>query len=398
MNRTRTAALAAASLALLLAGPGAGAATSTADAPWSGYRTTTTAYAGGGWIGARSVADQVVYRIDPARTRTTTTGFGAAAWQSELTGSGPRAVTSVDVARAAWILGKYGSYRYAVQNAAVEVALDHLLHGGAWSLSGATTRQRLAQSGQGPAISSFATQMLDDSARLAGPYQVTVATSGATAVGGSVTVTTKVVATRTRLPVPNLPVSVTYAGATPATATTATDGSAAVTVPAGEPGSHTVTVRVDRIPETRVLARAPAQTGASRVVVAGQKASRTLSTSVAVQAAPALSVAPTGTTYRQGAYIHGRVTTSGLPAGYSQKASLRLYGPFPAAGDVGCDPSRLRATQAVPVAGNGTVNGPDLAVTQRGYYVWVADLPAGPYSPARSTSCSAQGAVFQVIW
>lgn len=506
MKRSLTSAITISLAAVLIyAVPAADAATS-ADAPWSGYKVTTTSQASGGWIGGRRASGKVVYRIDPTRPKTTTSGFKTPSWQSLTRGTGSRAPSAVDTARAAWIVGKYGGYKYAVQNAAVEVALNHLIHGGAWAFSGTATKKRLAQTGQSKAIRSFATTMLKDSARLAGPYVISLSATKAT-IGGKVTVTVGVKSSRTGAGIASLPVSVTYAGNVLNAGQTRADGRTSVTVPAGAAGPRPASVSVDRIPETRLLVSSPTTSGASRVVVAGLKAQRTVAATVPVRAVPALmssstsaaiattqrptgtlrlsngypssrtgtaslygpfdsatsatcdparlttsasislradgtyalpeltisraghyiwgatvpedafnlgastcsgtvlarvtpriSATPTGTSYRAGAYLHGRVTTSGVPSGSVLTSTLRLYGPFSAASAVTCDPAKLKATQQVIVRGDGTMDGPDLSVTKLGYYVWVADLPAGPASTASSSSCTAPAAQFRVIW
>lgn len=506
MKRTLSALVAATLAVLPLLSCVPAEAATTADPPWSGYPVTKDGTAGGGWIGARKTAGQAVYRVDPRRTKTVSSGFRTAGWKGTLVGSGPRQVTARDTARAAWIVGKYGSYRYPVQNAAVEVALDELLHGGRWALAGTSTRQRLSQSGHGAAIRSFATTMLRDSARYAGPYAIRLSSRPAPK-GGTAVLTVAVIATRSGAGIANLPVSLRYAGTALPDARTDSAGSVSVALPAGAAGPHPVTALIDRIPETRLLVRAPTTAGASRVVVAGQKARHTVTGTVIVQAAPqvtststsgtittgqspvgrftltdtfatartattslygpfgsaqaatcdparraasgtvnvlangsytfptltvprygyyvwgttvpadaynraasacagsvlaqvvpTLAATPTGTSYRAGAYLHGRVSVGSLPAGYANNATLRLYGPFWSASGATCDPTRLRATQTVPVTAAGTYTGPTIALTQLGYYLWAADLPASTFSAARTTSCTAPSATFRVVW
>ncbi|MFL6160507.1 MAG: hypothetical protein ACJ72D_30830 [Marmoricola sp.] len=485
----------------------AGAATTTADRTWSGYRTPTGSTAGSGWVGARRTDGQVVYRIDPGRRATRTSGFATPSWTGRLDGVGPHHPSSTDTARAAWILGKYGTYRYAVQDAAVEVAVDHLLYGGSWALSGTSTRARLKASGHGSAIRSFASRMLTDSSRYAGPYTIAV-TPGPAAAGGTVTVRVRVTATRTGAPVEHLPVDVIYSGTARPRVETGADGSATTTAPAGTAGPHAVTATVGLLPQTQLLVRAPRTARASRVAVAGLKTSRTVVATAAVRegttvtttatrtpitttespagrleitgaypsartataslygpfatapavtcdpgnrvssgtvqvaadgayplpdglrvpgygyyvwgvtvpadaynaaasacsgttlvlTAPTVTAAPTGASYRAGAFVHGLVRTAGLPSGYAGNATLQLYGPFTTAAAATCDPSRLAATQSVRVTANGTTPGPDRAVSALGWYVWVAGLPASGFSASAVSSCSAAGAKFQVTW
>ena len=506
MTRTSRAALAWGVLGLLIATSTAAAAATTADKPWSGYRVKATSTAAGSWLGARTVSGQVVYRIDPSRTTSTARGFADGVWKGSLTGSGPRSVSATDTARAAWILSKYGSYRYDVQNAAVEIALDELLHGGAWALKGSRTKSRLAQTGQAATIRTFVTTMLADSARYAGPYAVTVTPSPSRA-DRTVRVAVRVVASRTGAGIASLPVSVTYAGSTTTGLTTGADGSVSTTFPLGAAGVRPVTAVVGKVPESRLLVRTPSPSKASRVVVAGRKTSRTATAQVVVtatpritttsttatipvtgtptgrltvsgslpsqraavvslfgpfaspasatcapaqraasgrvdvtgdggyafpalrvpragyyvwgatlpadalnssatscagavtaRATPTVTVAPTGSRFRAGSYVHARVTVTGLPTGYADDATLRLFGPFTGSSATSCTASRLKASREVRISADGTVAGPDVKVTNPGYYVWAADLPGSALAEADSSSCTDPRAVFRVTW
>lgn len=499
-------AVATTAIALTIALSPTAHAVPTADPAWSGFPLTTKTTASGGWLGARKADGQVVYRIDPSRPKAVTSSLKPAAWASLLTGAGPRKVSATDTARAAWLVGKYGDYRYDIQNAAVEVALNELLHGGRWSLNGAATRKRLKQTSRGSQIRSFARTMLASSTRYAGPYAVAV-TPTSPKTGGRLAVAVKVTASRTKVGIASLPVTVTYAGTTYRGLRTAQDGTVTTSFPAGAAGTRDVTVVVDRLPETRLLVRTPATAGASRVIVAGRKTSRTTTVPAVVKTAPRLtttstsstitttqsptgqfsvtgsqpgtrtatvslygpfgsaaaatcakaslamsgtvavtgngsysfpglrvprygyyiwgvglpadasnaaasacagtvlarvtpefSVAPSKTQYRTRSFVQALLTLGSLPTGYAGTATMRLYGPFTTAGSVACTSSKLKATETVQVSQNGSITGPDVWLTNLGYYVWAADLPESTFSLARSTSCTATKAVFQVTW
>lgn len=383
MTRTAsllTAVAAAAALTVLPASAASGT-----DAPWSGYTTTADGTAGGGWIGGRTIGSQVVYRLDPGKKVTKPAGFGAGTWTGTLAGSGAHTVTALDTARAAWILGKYGAYKYAIQDAAVDVAVRHLLHGGTWALTGATTKKRLAGTGQAAAITSFASTMLTDSSRYAGPYAVSV-TAGDAAPGGQVAVRVAVVASRTGAGVAHLPVTVTSPGTDPVALTTGTDGSASTTLPAGAAGPHQVTATVDRVPETRLQVRTATTPGASRVAVAGLKTTRTTTATAAVRVSPTSRVVATRSPITTTQSPAGQLTISGSEA-TARTAVATLYGPFDSAAAVTCDPARKAASRTLPVTGNGTYALPsNLVVPRYGYYVWGTSVPADSANNA-TTAC-----------
>lgn len=508
MTYKLVAVLAAISSALLMSlTPAAATTPATADAPWSGFRLPGNHTAGGGWIGGRTIAGQVVYRIDPARAQARSASFGSASAQSAVAGSGARPASAAATARAAWIVSKYGSYRYAIQNAAVEVALDDLLVGGRWALGGAVTTQRLAATGQAASVRRFAVAMLRDAARFAGPYAVDVQAEPA-AAGDPIKVSIRVTAIATRAPVADLPVTVTSPGQVAATGIrTDASGSVRAALPGTTAGPHQISVQVSRVPQTQLLVRNPTTKGASRVVVAGHKGVLTAQTTAAVLAQPQVSLTtttpqvsvdqpatgqltviggypstrtataalygpfsspgaascdpakvagsksvivatdgtyplpqlpvpsygyyvwgatlaadpynqrattcagtvlarvqpvvravPTGASYRSGAYVHGLISATDLPNGYSADATLRLYGPFSTAASAGCDSSKLVRTQTVAVTSTGAAQGQDLQVTRLGYYVWAVSLPASAFSLTASSDCTATAATFKVTW
>lgn len=386
MKRTTRAVLVSGFLGLLLAITPASMALKTADSPWSGYRIKVNASAGGSWIGARKASGRVVYRIDPSRPKANTHRLGSARWQRTTVGTGPRRASTASTARAAWIVSKYGRYRYGVQNAAVEVALNELLNGGRWGRDGAITKRRLAQTKQGTKIRRFATTMLRDSARFAGPYAVTV-TPRMNSGSGTLAVTVRARATRTGAGISNLPVSATYAGQRVTGLRTSADGSASTTFRlAGTTGAGTVVAEVAKLPEARLRVRTPTTSGASRVVLAGLKTSRTVTAPVVVKVTPQIATISTSATVVSSQSPTGQLSVAG---GHPSRrtATVGLFGPFDSAAAVSCDQRALVATGTINVAGNGSYALPRLSLPRYGYYIWGAILPADAYNNS-ATSCA----------
>ena len=107
-----------------------------------GFRIPDDGTASGAWLGSRTLGTRPVYLINPGR-KLVRTRYAPVRSVKVLTT--PRAT-----ARAAWILSRYGNQRGADRRyyaAATDVALDALLVGGKYGLSGAATRRHLRQSG-----------------------------------------------------------------------------------------------------------------------------------------------------------------------------------------------------------------------------------------------------------
>jgi hypothetical protein len=366
MQRTRLAGLAAAVLALALL-PGAPAAAVTADRVWHGFRIDTGANASGSWIGGRAFSSRPVYRLDP-RAKLSSSGFGTAYNVEKLAGSGPVDVTRGLTSRAAWILSKYGTYPDATQAAAVDVAVYHLLHGGAYALSGTRTAERLSDSGHGADIRSLATTMLQSSKTYAGPYRITVSATG-TVVGGQVPVTVKVVSTRTGAGIRKLPVSVSFGGAAPVGLVTDTNGRAGTEFAASVAGEQPLSVTVAKLPETRLFVRRPTNTGASRIATAGIKTSRTTTTTVPVRAIPKVAASSSATPINVGQYAAGTYTVSGSVGTSPRAAIVTLHGPFTDWASATCSPDSVVTTQNRTVT-NGSYRLPSYKVNHYGLYLW----------------------------
>ena len=171
-----------------------------------GFRIPADGTTSGSWLGSRTLGSRPVYLIDPAR-KLVRTRYAAARTVKVL--SSRRAT-----ARAAWILSRYGNQRGADRRyyaAATDVALDALLVGGKYSLTGAVTRRHLRQSGRAETLLSWARYFLKVSKKYAGPYRVVISKTGAT-VGGPVTVRARITAAATGAPIPQRPVTISYDG------------------------------------------------------------------------------------------------------------------------------------------------------------------------------------------
>lgn len=357
-------------------------AAASTDRPWSGYRIARDGTAAGGWIGGRKVGARKVYRLDPA-ARPATRGFRPASATTHLTGSGPRDVTRRATARAAWILSKYGDYRFAVQSAAVDVTLHHLLVGGRYSLSGALTGRRVRQTGQPAMIRDFARTMLASSRRYAGPYRISVVGRG-TVVGGHVTIRVRVTARRTGAGIRSLPLTIRFPGADPVRLMTDDRGRARTEIQAGVAGEQLVVVTVQRLPEHHVFVRRPRTRGASRVAIAGFKWASSRVVAVPVRARPSARV-NAGDVVRVGRRAPGTFTLSEGAGDAPRTVHGTLFGPFAQESRAGCDGDRAAGTATTTVTTDGTYRLPSITVARHGYYTWRIHVEADRLNLAATT-------------
>lgn len=356
----------------------------TADQPRDGYPLRHDGTAAGDWIGSRTLGGRVVFRIDPAR-KPAAGAFGPARWVADLDGSGPVDVNRARTRRAAWILAKYGTYRSKTQAAAVEVALDALLHGGRYDVTGAATARRLAQTADPPTILGLADYMLTSSRALAGPYLVDVRTDGAV-IGEDVVASVRVTAARSGEPIPSLPVEMGLSGRV-ATGTTDDGGAVELRVRAPHAGPQTVSFLVRLLPSDRLLVRRPQGGKGSRVVVAGRKQDRALAALTAVRARPTVRLT-TRATSRVRQPLPGRVVVAaGYPSGRS--AALTVHGPFAAgsAGDCSAG-STLGSAHALEVTADGSYAVPQVSIATPGVYTWGIAL-AGDRFNLPASACGA---------
>lgn len=352
-----------------------------AERVWSGFRIDANDRASGSWLGAWKLGrspGRVVYRIDPAAQQPPH-GFGRLELATRVPGPGRKqAAGTRATARAAWILSKYGDLRYEIQSAAVDVAVLHLLAGGDFRLNGSASKARLRETGEAERIKRFAKIMLDDSARRAGPYRLSVGQLGETAIGDPVQLGVQVVGARSGTPLASVPVSIRVGGGAWHSAGETDDaGRVAFDHVGAVAGPHRVTARVGRVPEHHLLLMEPRRQQASRVAVAGRKHVLAAPTTASVKARPGAVVA--GGSMISGNRTMGsfRITDAyGSAAGH---AIAVLRGPFGSVGQATCQRKAV-SIRRVPVAGNGRYQLPRIKVGPAGVYIWHIVAPGNVFN------------------
>jgi hypothetical protein len=388
MSRVRTVGLPIVGLAMvatLLAGAGPSAE---ADATaverssarevllWSGYRIDPTGKASGGWIGARRWGRHgpVVYRIDPETSARSTT-YQDGRWVRRLKGKGPRfAADARATARAAWIVSKYGTYRYDIQSAAVDAALLHLLARHRWTIVGDLGARRIRQTDEPALVRRFARIMIDDSQRRAGPYTVTVRQKDAAVVGDPVRLAIQVVVARNGRPLPYVPVRVRTPDGLTKLGETGKGGRIGMTYQTPPAGATSIRVTVADAPETRLRLLAPRQRVASRAVVAGKKGLVIGNGVVYVKARPTVVVTNDDRRVRAGGKSPGRFRLVDSAEDWPRSAPVTLYGPFTHAEYARCGIRTTRNGQ-VRVTDAGTYSLPRFTLNKLGHYVWQVQVP-----------------------
>ncbi|HET7690894.1 MAG TPA: hypothetical protein VFK41_10965 [Nocardioidaceae bacterium] len=325
---------------------------------WSGYEIDATRTADSGFIGARLVDGKVSYRIDPDARRLATE------YRRVRRVTGER-----EVARAAWILSKYGALQLADQAAAVDVAVYALLAGK--PLAGKRASSRLRQTGRAEEIRMIARQLLALSRKYAGPYTFTLTTQPA-AVGGTVPVRLRVTSFSGE-PVPNLQVLLTLPGVAETHETNA-KGRVATSFPAEEVGARRLTAKVSLVPDWRLSVRRPVVAKASRIALAGRKTTLRSSIDLIVRATPVVTVPDEATPRQTGTLFAALFSIEGSDGFVSRDAVLSLYGPFLGDTTPGCSGPVVRTTTAT-VTGDGGYRSAAVAVPAPGRYVWRVQVP-----------------------
>ena len=343
---------------------------------WSGFSINKTGMAAGGWIGARRWGRQgpVVYRIDPASAPGATT-YQPGHWVSQVRGNGSRfAADRRATARAAWILSKYGTYRYDVQSAAVDAAVLHLLAGHQWTLRGDLGARRLRQSGNEAQVREFARTMLDGSLRSSGPYQVVVRQQDTAVVGDSVRLALRVTVARNGRPLPFVPVRIATPEGAAQAGTTDENGRIGLTYGSPPAGATPLRLRVGQTPETRLRLLAPQRSSASRVVVAGRKRPVQGYGVVYVRARPKVVVTAIDKRVHAGNKTRGRFRMSRSAEDWPRQATITLHGPFADRDKVRCG-SRTTRKGKVRVTDAGYYSLPRYPMRKEAYYVWRVRVP-----------------------
>ena len=328
-----------------------------------GFRIPADGTASGSWLGSRTLGTRPVYLINPGR-KLVRTRYAPVRSVEVLT-------TRRATARAAWILSRYGNQRGADRRyyaAATDVALDALLVGGKYGLSGAATRRHLRQSGHAETLRSWARYFLDVSRKYAGPYRVAISKTGAT-VGGPVTVRARITAAATGAPIPQRPVTISFDGRDPVRLGTDNNGTVEERFTSTRPGDIPVTLRIRGLPASTMFVRNPANRRASRAAVAGIRVVETRRFTVPVRGTPAIVVRPPATMVGPG-LTSGTFTLDGVGGSASNTATATLYGPFDSMDQAVCVDLRARASASVAVGGNGSYPLPSLPVPRYGIYIW----------------------------
>lgn len=343
---------------------------------WSGFHIDRTGQAAGGFIGARrwSRHGPILYRIDPGAAAGATT-YQKARWVSRLRGAGTK--VSADrrsTARAAWILAKYGTFRYDIQSAAVDAALLHLLAGKRWHLSGDLGRERVHQTGEAGQVRTFARIMLDDSTRLAGPYVVQVHQAGTAVIGDPVELGVRVVVARNGRPLPFVPVRVAGPAGSVEAGTTDQGGWVRLTYEHPSAGATPLRIAVRNAPETRLRLLNPGVKSRSRVVVAGRKGRVEGVGAVYVKARPEVEVGHRVKRVAVGARTSGRFRLLRSAEDWPRSAVVTLHGPFAHADNAACG-ERVARRGRVRVTDADTYALPRFRLREKGYYLWRVQVP-----------------------
>ncbi|WP_231250515.1 hypothetical protein [Nocardioides furvisabuli] len=336
---------------------------------WAGFRIPSTGRAAGGWIGGYRLGGTPVFVITPGR-RPNRAGFRPAAATADLRGA--KAPSLARTRRAAWILSKYGGHRDAVQAAAVDAAVLHLLGGRTWRLGRPRGSARVRNSGDPGTVRRYARLMLGGSRASAGPYAVRVQPTVAD-VGGVTAVTVRVTDGHGG-PVAGLPVSVTSPDggtsqpvAGPVEAVTGDDGRALVRLAAPLAGWRTVVAEVGQVPLHWLRVRAAARGRQASVAEGGVRRTLTASARVAVRGPQSLTIAADPNVLVAGSPARVVATVDG--DGSRRGATASLHGPFASVAEAHCDGPAV-GTASLPVEGDGAYASPAITPSVGGRYLW----------------------------
>ena len=351
---------------------------------WSGYRIPRNGHADGGWMGGYKIGDTPIFVVTPTRDPNRR-GYEVARVVADLHKS--RDASRRATARAAWVLSKYGGYQDALQAAAVDAVVYHLLVGGRWRIDHHRGAARIRHSGDPGSVRRYARIMLGQSRKLAGVYRVKLTTTGAD-VGGTIEATVNVTARHDR-PASGLPVTVSAPGAATVQTVTGDDGRAVAHFSATQQGWQDVTASVGEVPEHRLYLRSPVKRGQAAAAEGGVRRSVDASVLTAVRGPQTMSLQATPDTLVVG--DPAAVTASIVGDASPRPATAALYGPFPSASAATCSGTPV-GTTTMTVTGDGSYRLPALAPSAGGYYAWQVTV----YGTATSLPVTACGAVTKV--
>ncbi|MFI0742522.1 collagen binding domain-containing protein [Streptomyces sp. NPDC021100] len=205
-------------------------------------------------------------------------------WTSKTTG---KQASTENIARAAYVVSRYGQTGEDAQAAAVDAALYSLLDAdSAYALpDGKRAVQRLTAPGVAPAAKTKALAYIDESKRLAGPYKVNIRPSETSAKPGTEIGLTVDVTAASGAKVPGIKLALTTAGPSTTTTevTTGANGTATTTLAAPKDGTATIKAKTASLPGTALRVVAPHNAKAQRMLIAGGHSSAEGQTSVKVE-------------------------------------------------------------------------------------------------------------------
>lgn len=354
---------------------------------WAGFRIPRTGRAAGGWIGGYRLDDTPVFVITPRR-RPNRAGFGSVDATSDLRGT--KRPSGAATQRAAWILSKYGGHKDAVQAAAVDAAVLHLLGGRAWRFGARRGAARVRASGDPATVRRYVRLMLRGSRASAGPYQVSIEPTSAD-VGGVTGVTVRVTDGHGG-PVGGLPVTVTSPDggtsqpvAGPLEAVTGDDGRAVVRLAAPLAGWRTVVAEVGQVPLHWLRVHGADRKRQASVAEGGVRRTIVASARVAVRGPQSLTLAADPTVLVTGSPARVVATIDG--DGSSRAATASLHGPFSSAAAAHCG-GPAAGTVSMPVLDDGAYASPSVTPSAGGYYVWRVAVD-GTDTSVPAASCGA---------
>ncbi|WP_424212689.1 SpaA isopeptide-forming pilin-related protein [Streptomyces sp. BI20] len=191
-------------------------------------------------------------------------------WMSSETGA---KVGADAVARASYIISRYGQTTVDARAAAVDAAVYDLLAGGSYGINGSRGKTRLAYPVVSPTSRTLALQYLDEARRLAGPYELHVRPKVTeTAVGTKVSVDLSVTSKVSGAKIPGVRVAMT-AGDAHGSVTTGADGTATWDATAAKAGKLTVKGVASGLPGAQLKKLDPKDSRAQRMLLAGDTAS-----------------------------------------------------------------------------------------------------------------------------
>jgi hypothetical protein len=285
------------------------------------------------------------------------------------------------------VLSKYGAYKDALQAAAVDAVVYHLLAGGRWRIGHPRGAARIKHSGDPATVRRYARIMLEQSRKFAGVYRVTVTATSAD-VGGTIQATVTVTAGHDR-PAAGLPVAVSAPGAATVNAVSGDDGRAVVILPATQQGWQDVTASVGQVPEHRLYLRRPVKRGQAAAAEGGVRRTVDASALAAVRGPQTMSLQANPANLVVGGQAAVTATIDGDDS--PRMVTAALYGPFQSGSAAVCSGSAVGTTTAT-VTGDASYALPGLAPTAGGYYAWQVTVDGS----ATSLPVTACGAVTKV--